>query len=121
MEKQKINKSQIERRVRMKKNNELVETIILLKKKNPFIARRLAMPKRKWSAVNLKEINQYDGDVLVTGKVLSAGELEKKKKIVAWSFSEKAISKIKDVKGEAVLIIEEIKKNPELKELVLAK
>ena len=121
MEKQKINKSKIERRVKSKKNNLLVETILSLKKTNPYVARRLAMPKRKWFAVNLKEIDCIEGNILVTGKVLSAGEISNKKKVVAWSFSDKALDKIKNVGGEAVLITEEIKKNPELKDLVLVK
>jgi ribosomal protein L18E len=117
----KINKSKIERRVKSKRNNLLIETIIFLKRTNPYIARRLAMPKRKWAAVNLKEIEGIKGDVLVTGKILSAGELSSKKKIVAWSFSSKALLKIKESNCDAVLIIDEIKKNPELKELVLIK
>ena len=120
MEKE-INKSKIERRVKSKKNNELVETIIFLKRTNPYIARRLAMPKRKWLAVNLKEIDCVEGNILVTGKVLSAGEISHKKKIVAWSFSDKAVSKIKKQGGEATLLTEEIKKNPELKDLILVK
>ena len=117
----KINKSKIERRVKSKRNNLLIETIISLKKTNPYIARRLATPKRKWVAVNIKEIGEIKGDVLVTGKVLSAGELLSKKKIVAWSFSNKALLKIKESNCDAILIIDEIKKNPELKELVLVK
>ena len=117
----KINKSKIERRVKSKRNNILIETIISLKRTNPYIARRLAMPKRKWVAVNLKEIEDVKGDVLVTGKILSAGEISSKKKIVAWSFSDKALLKIKESNCNAVLIIDEIKNNPELKELVLIK
>jgi len=92
----------------------LVETIIKLKKTNPIVAKELARSKRRWPAVNLKDIDMVKGDVLVVGKVLSAGDLSGAKKIVAWAFSEKALDKIRDVKGESILIVDEIKKNPEL-------
>ncbi len=109
-----INKTKIEKRMQKKLDTDLVRTIIKLKKSNPEVAKELAKPKRRWAAINLKELSHVDGNLLVAGKVLSAGELSNNKKIVAWSFSEKAKSKIKEAKGEAVLITEEIKKNPEL-------
>ena len=65
---------------------------------------------------SLKFAKKY-GDVLIVGKVLSSGNLEKGKKIVAWGASEKARERIKAGKGEFVLIVDEIKKNPELKGL----
>lgn len=92
----------------------LVETIIKLKKTNPEVAKELARPKRRWPAVNLKEIDMIEGDVLVAGKVLSAGALERAKKIVAWSVSKKALWKIKDANGTFITIPDEMKKNPEL-------
>ena len=92
----------------------LVETIIKLKKTNPVVAKELAKPKRRWPTVNLKDIDMIKGDVLIVGKVLSAGDLGKAKKIVAWSVSGKALEKIKDAKGSFVAISEEIKGNPEL-------
>jgi len=58
---------------------------------------------------------------LVVGKVLSSGNLDKKKKIVAWGASEKAIEKIKKAGGEFIKIIDEIKKNPKLNGLELMK
>jgi ribosomal protein L18E len=112
--KMEINKTKIEKRMQKKSDSELVSTIIKLKKTNPDVAKELAKPKRRWSAINLKELSHVDGDLVVAGKVLSAGELSNKKKIVAWSFSEKAKEKIKEAKGEAVLLIEEMKNNPEL-------
>jgi ribosomal protein L18E len=113
----KINKTKIEKRMKCKLDNLLVETIIKLKKTNPELAKELAKPKRRWPAINLKDISMIEGDVVVAGKVLSAGDLEKPKKIVAWSASEKAIDKMKEIKAEFSLIIEEIKNNPELKGL----
>ncbi len=109
-----ISKSKIERRMKQKMDSELVETIIRLKKTNPVVAKELARPKRRWPAVNLKELDMIKGDVLVAGKVLSAGDIEGSRKIVAWSASAKAVEKIKDSKGSFVTIVEEMKKNPEL-------
>lgn len=110
----KINKTRIEKRMKGKMDSELVNLIVKLKKTNPVVAKELARPKRRWPAVNLKEIDMIKGDVLVAGKVLSAGSLSEPKKVVAWSFSEKALEKIKDVKGSAVLITDEVLKNAEL-------
>ncbi len=109
-----INKTRIEKRMRGKMDSELVNLIVKLKKTNPVVAKELARPKRRWPALNLKDIDMIKGDVLIAGKVLSAGDLSEAKKIVAWSASEKALIKIKDAKGTFVSIIDEIKKNPEL-------
>ena len=109
-----ISKNKIEKRMKQKKDLFLVRTIIKLKKTNPEVAKELSKPKRKWPSVNLKEIDLIKGDVLVAGKVLSAGDLTSSKKIVAWSASEKALEKIKDSKGSFNTILEEIKKNPNL-------
>lgn len=109
-----INKTRIEKRMKSKMDNELVNIIIKLKKTNPEIAKELARPKRRWPAVNLKDIDMISGDVLIAGKVLSAGDLSGAKKIVAWSISEKALEKIKDAKGTFVSIVDEMEKNPEL-------
>jgi len=121
---EKISKTKIEKRLRKKTNKELVGTIIKLKKTNVEIAKILAMPRKKWMAINLDLIEKKakEGDkILVPGKVLSSGNLTKKIKIVAWAASEKAIEKIKQAKGEFVSMQDEMKKNPELKNLNLIK
>jgi len=110
----KINKTKIEKRMKQKMDVSLVETIIRLKKTNPVVAKELARPKRRWPAVNLKDIDMIKGDVLVAGKVLSAGDLSGAKKIVAWGVSVRALEKIKNAKGTFVFIVDEVKKNPEL-------
>ena len=109
-----INKTKIEKRMRSKMDSELVNIIVKLKKSNPVVAKELARPKRRWPAVNLKDIDMIKGDVLIAGKVLSAGDLSEAKKIVAWAVSERALVKIKDAKGSFVFIGEEMKSNPEL-------
>jgi ribosomal protein L18E len=110
----KINKTKIEKRMKQKMNASLVETIIKLKKSNPEVAKELARPKRRWPSVNLKEVDMIQGDILVAGKILSAGDLSSSKKIVAWAASKKAIEKINDAKSSFILITDEMKKNPQL-------
>jgi len=110
----KINKSKIEKRMKQKMDASLVATIIKLKKTNPVVAKELARPKRRWPVVNLKDIDMIKGDVLVAGKVLSAGDLSGAKKIVAWGVSARALDKIKNAKGTFSFIVDEVKKNPEL-------
>jgi ribosomal protein L18E len=109
-----ISKTKIEKRMKHKMDASLVETIIKLKKTNPIVAKELSRPKRRWPAVNLKDIDMIKGDVLVAGKVLSAGDLGGAKKIVAWSVSGKALEKIKGAGGSFVFIVDEVKKNPKL-------
>ena len=110
----KINKTRIEKRMRQKMDSELKNLIIKLKKTNPEAAKEFARPKRRWPAMNLKDIDMIKGDVLIAGKVLSAGDLSSPKKIVAWSASEKALEKIKEAKGSFVFVGDEVKKNSQL-------
>ena len=117
----KISKTKIEKRLKQKKDPYLVSTIINLKKSNPEVAKELSKPKRRWVSINLKELSHVEGDLLVIGKVLSAGELNNSKKIVAWSFSQKAKEKIKESNSQAVLLSEEIKKNPQLNGLSMVR
>ncbi len=100
--------------MKKKMDSFLVETIIKLKKVNPAVAKELARPKRRWPAINLKDVDMIEGNVLVAGKILSAGDLTSAKKIVAWSASGKALEKIKDANGIFISIMDEMKKNPEL-------
>ncbi len=116
----KISKTKIENRMRSKRNPILVNTVVTLKKTNPTVAKLLVRPVKKAMSINLSELDRIvkDGEsVLISGKVLSSGDLTKKVKIVAWSVSEKAKEKIKEAKSEFVSIVEETKKNPELKGL----
>ena len=116
-----ISKTKIEKRLRKKTNPELVDTLIKLKKTNPEIAKLLAFPVKRQISKNLSDLNESDKDVVVPGKVLSQGDLVKKKKIVAWSASEKAIEKIKKFGGEFVFLKDEIKKNEKLNGLEIVR
>lgn len=114
------NKTLIEKQLQKKTNLDLVRTIIASKKKKKWleIAAILSSPRTKKIAMNLNKINEEarEGEIVVIpGKVLSQGDLDKKIKVVAMSFSDMAKEKILKSKGETLTILEEIKKNPDAK------
>ena len=114
--------TKIEKQLKRKTNPELVETIIAGKKKKNWgkVTEIISGSRKKRKDMNLGEIDKLakEGEkIIIVGKVLSDGELNKKIKIVALNFSEKAKEKILKAKGEFSNIIEEIKKNPEMKGL----
>ncbi len=105
------------------KNEELERLIRELKKKSieekvkiwKRIASDLEKPTRNRRIINLSKIDRYTKDnetIIVPGKVLGSGELNKKVVIAAYSFSDQALSKIKLCNGKAVNIEELMKKNP---------
>ncbi|MGD9276177.1 MAG: 50S ribosomal protein L18e [Candidatus Pacearchaeota archaeon] len=113
-------KTKIGKQLLKKTNPELVETIKLAKKNDKWleVASLLSYPRKKRINLNLEEIdkNSKEGEtILVPGKVLSNGEISKKLKVIALSFSDVAKEKLKNQKCEVVIIGEEIKKNPEMK------
>ena len=112
-----MSNTKLKKRARKKKSSVLVETIEAARKNAKWnsIAKILSGSTRGYSSVNLFEIDKQTtaGDtVVITGKVLSKGELTKKVRICALSISEKAMGKLKETKSEIVSILEEIKKNP---------
>jgi len=119
-------KSLIEKQLKRKTNQDLVKTLIAVKKQKAWlkIAGMLAAPRKNWANLNLQEINQQvkEGEkVLVPGKVLSQGNVDKKIKIIALGFSEAAKEKLKNSGSQISSIMEEIKSNPEAKDLHILK
>lgn len=117
-----MNKSKtlIEKQSRRKNDTSVVCTLVSAKKKENWhrVAEVLSGPKRKNLNFNLGQIDQRakDGEaVVVPGKVLSQGEISKKVKVVALKFSERALEKISEAKCESSSLAEEIKSNPEAK------
>jgi len=113
-------KSKIEKQLQKKTNPELVKTIIKSKKNKNWIkiAEILSGSRKKRINLNLDKLNDLGDNVktiVIPGKILSQGNLEKKIKIVALNFSEKAKEKIKKSGSESLTILEEIKSNPEAK------
>ncbi len=80
------------------------------------IAKRLEKPKRNWAEVNLSKLERYaeDGEVIIVpGKVLASGDLNKKVTIAAFSFSESAKAKIESAGGRNLSISQLMDENPE--------
>ena len=79
------------------------------------VARELSKPTRKRREVSLSRIHRFSKDgetVLIPGKVLSAGVLQRKVNVVAWNFSAAAKEKIKAAGGKTLSIGELVKTNP---------
>lgn len=102
-------------------NNKLKETIqelkkISIEKKIPLwkrVATELEKSNRNRRIVNLTRINLHtkSGEIIVVpGKVLANGELDHKVSIVAWKFSQQAMNKIKEAKGEIISLDDFMKK-----------
>lgn len=94
-------------------NEHLKELIRTLSRDKKPIWKRVAMDLSKSARtrreVNLKSINENtkSGEtIIVPGKVLGTGSLNHKLTIAAWRFSDSALSKIKEAKGEAISIKE---------------
>jgi|YelNatPaOPRAMG01_1025707.scaffolds.fasta_scaffold00171_30 large subunit ribosomal protein L18e len=78
------------------------------------VAEMLASRRRSWAEVSLNKIERYakDGEtVVVPGKVLG-GEIKKKVKVAAFSFSESAKNKILEAGGKCIKIEDLVKMNP---------
>ena len=111
-----ISKTQISKRTSRKRNPEIVETIELAKKNNLLdLAKKLSGPVRLYKQVNLDELKDFEGDkVMVVGKVLGSGDINRKIDISALGFSEKAKEKLKKAGCDIKTIKEVIDKNPKL-------
>ncbi len=119
-------KTQIEKQTKRKTNSELVETIRNAKKNEKWlkVASLLSAPRKKRFEANLDKIDREskEGDsIVIPGKVLSQGEINKKIRVIAVGFSESAKKKLLNSKCEVVYIIDEIKNNPEAKGVKILK
>ncbi|AFZ70312.1 ribosomal protein L18E [Caldisphaera lagunensis DSM 15908] len=85
-----------------------------------YAAELLSRPKRRRIAVNLNKINRFANDndvILIPGKVLGEGRINKKVTIIAFSFSKEAIEKIRSSGGNYITIEEALKTYPEGKSI----
>jgi len=79
------------------------------------IARRLESPTRNYAEVNISKINRYAGDgetIIVPGKVLGSGMLDRRVTVAALTFSESARRKIAGAEGVCLSIEELVADNP---------
>jgi large subunit ribosomal protein L18e len=106
----------------VQKNEQLMELLQLLKKtaiENDVaiwkrVASDLEAPTRRRRVINVYKLDKFTKDneiVVVPGKVLGTGELNKKITVAAYTFSEQALQKI-NAKGKALSIKELVEKNP---------
>ena len=110
-----ISKTKLKKKIRRKTSPYKIRLTHFLKKQSPFwlkIAELISRPKRKFITVGLSRIDKIakpNSTVVVPGKVLSDGELTKSIVIAAFSFSEKALEKLK--KSKTVKLEELAKSN----------
>lgn len=80
------------------------------------LADRLSRSNRSRSEVNISRLNRNSEEgetVIVPGKVLGSGTLEKSISVAAFNFSNKAKKRIRASGGEVLSIEELLDKNPE--------
>ncbi|MGC9210111.1 MAG: 50S ribosomal protein L18e [Acidilobus sp.] len=93
---------------------ETIEALRKASKERPVwgrVAELLSRPARRRPQVNLSKINRFaaDGDiVLVPGKVLGAGSLNKKVTVAAFTFSKGAAEKIVAAGGRILTLREAV-------------
>ncbi len=119
-------KTKIQKQAKRKTNLNLIKTILEAKKNKAWleVAGILAGPRKNKKNLNIGEIEKRAENskiVVIPGKVLSSGEINKKVKIVALNFSEKAKEKILKAGSTISTILEEIKINPEGKGIKILK
>lgn len=106
-----------------KKNPNLVELISELEKKAreneaPIwrdVARRLESPSRNWAEVNVGKIARYAAEnetIVVAGKVLGAGDIDKKVTIAAYRSSESSRKKVESAGGRVISLRALVEENP---------
>lgn len=80
------------------------------------VATRLEKPRRTHAEVNLSRIERYaneDETVVVPGKVLGSGVLQKSVTVAAVDFSSSAQTKIQHADGETVHLEQAVQNNPD--------
>ncbi len=84
------------------------------------IAKRLSETRQNYADLNVSKISKFSTDgetIVVPGKVLGGGYLEKKVRIAAPFVSEKALTKIKDSGSEFISIVDLAREKPDGKNI----
>ncbi|MEN9626159.1 MAG: hypothetical protein RL557_487 [archaeon] len=111
-----LSKTQIAKRTEKKRNPHLIEMIREAKKNNIELAKRLSAPNSHYISINVGELKAAEGEIiLVVGKVLGSGTINKKLTIAALAFSEQAQEKLKKADCQMITIKELLEKNKTLK------
>jgi large subunit ribosomal protein L18e len=118
-------KTLIEKQLKRKTNKILVDTIILAKSNPSWIevASILTGPDRRNKGINLVDLEKVAGKeiLIIPSKVLSGGEITKKFKVAALSYSEKAKEKLLKSGCEVFTLEEMINQNKEAKGVKILK
>lgn len=110
--------------LKRKTNPVLVDTIRALRRAGAaneapvwqYVAKALSRPARSWAAVNVGHMERVCDEgsfVVVPGKVLGAGFLEKTIDVAAWGFSESAREKIVQAGGRCLTIDDALEEKPD--------
>jgi large subunit ribosomal protein L18e len=115
----KLSKTKISKKTKRKTKPELVKTIELAKKNNLLkLANKLSGPTRLQKKIDLEDLNKLkENKIIVVGKILGKGDIERKISISALSFSESALKKLKKKGCETNTIKQEIEKNKKLEKI----
>ncbi|RLI80022.1 50S ribosomal protein L18e [Archaeoglobales archaeon] len=112
------------RKMQKRKSNpnlvKLIDELLVASAKNEAkvwkdLAERIAKPRRLYAEVNVSKIERYAKDnetIIVPGKVLGNGKINKKVTVAALSFSESAKRKIEDAGGKCLTIMQLLEENP---------
>jgi len=112
------------RKMQKRKSNpnlvKLIDELLVASAKNEAkvwkdIAERIAKPRRLYAEVNVSKIERYAKDnetIIVPGKVLGSGKINKKVTVAALSFSESAKRKIENAGGKCLTITQLLEENP---------
>ena len=112
------------RKMQKRKSNpnlvRLIDELLIASAKNEAkvwkdIAERIAKPRRLYAEVNISKIERYAKDnetIIVPGKVLGSGKINKKVTVAALSFSDSAKRKIEDAGGRCLTIMQLLEENP---------
>ena len=113
-----ISKTKISRKTERKMNPSVIRAVDMAKKHGMIeLAHRLSGPVRRRVSINVDQLNEIDEDkIVVIGRVLGQGNINKKKTVYALGFSEQAKEKLKKA-GCEVSSIEEGLKHNKLKEV----
>lgn len=107
-----------------KTNPHLVDTVLALKEASGeheapvwrAVAEQLEKPNRVHPDVNVGELQRIADDdaslIVVPGKVLGGGYLDREITVAAWNFSGSAEDKIEDAGGESLSLSEAIDEQP---------
>ena len=111
-----ISKTEISKRIKKKRNPEIVEIISLAKKNNLlYLAKKLSGPRGNYKNINLDDLEKVKGDkVLVVGKILGSGDISRKISIAALGFSKNAKNKLEKAGCDVKTIKEVLDKNKKL-------